>query len=117
MIEKRDIVKSIIFTVITCGIYGIFWMISINDDTKTVSKDETLPSGGMVILLTLVTCGIYSWYWLYKVGKLLYKAQLDRNDPAAKDNTVLYIVLAVFGLAIVDYILIQDSLNDMSAKQ
>ena len=114
MIQKRDIVKWIIFTIITCGIYGIFWFININDDTKKVSNDTSLPSGGMVILHTIITCGIYGFYWIYQIGKLLYKAETERNMPGAKDNTILYLILQIVGLGIVNYVLIQSELNEMA---
>ena len=114
MIQKRDIVKAIIFTIITCGIYGIYWVMKLNDETKIVARDDSLPSGGMVVLLTFVTCGIYGIYWVYRIGQLIYKAQLERNIPTAKDNSVLYLILSFVGLSIVNYVLIQTSLNEMA---
>ena len=114
MFQKRDAVKAVIFTIITCGIYGIFWVMKLNDEAKLAAKDESLPSGGMVILLTIVTCGIYGYYWSYKMGQILYKAQLDRNIPTAKDNSVLYLILNIIGLSIVNYVLMQNSLNEMA---
>ena len=114
-IQKREIVTAIILSIVTCGIYGIYWMICINNDVKTVSGDDSLPTGGMLILLTIVTCGIYGIYWIYKVGKDMATAQTKCGLPA-KDNSVLYLVLELFGLGIVNYILIQNDLNDIAAK-
>lgn len=35
MVQKRDIALAIIFTLITCGIYGIYWFFKLNDDVNT----------------------------------------------------------------------------------
>ncbi len=111
MIQKRGIGLSILLTIVTCGIYGIFWFISLTDDIKRVSGDESLPSGGMAFLLTIVTCGIYGFYWAYKMGKALQEIQTRANIAAVSDNSVLYLILQIFGLGIVNYALMQNSLN------
>ena len=116
MIQKRDVVIAIILSIVTCGIYGIIWMIGLNDDVKTVSNDTTLPSGGIVFLLTLVTCGIYGFYWFYRLGQLM-KTAYENNGMEVKDNSILYLLLAVFGLSIVNYIIIQSDLNQIAEKK
>ena len=75
--KERSIVLCIIFTIITCGIYGIYWMIVLNDDMLDALEEEG-TSGGMVFLFSLITCGIYGLYWIYQMGK-----RVDRlNDRA-----------------------------------
>ena len=54
-INKRNLAVSIILTIVTCGIYGIYWFIVMTDDTKNVSGDINGASGGVAFLLTLVT--------------------------------------------------------------
>ena len=54
MVQKRDIVVAIILSLVTCGIYGIYWFIVMTDDVKTASGDTQLASGGVAFLLTLV---------------------------------------------------------------
>ncbi len=114
MIKKRDIVTNIILTIVTCGIYGIIWFISITDDARIVSGDDRL-SGGKCFLFTLITCGIYGYYWAYLMGKALVQAKSKCNLPA-DDNSILYIILQLFGLGIVNYCLIQNDLNNISDK-
>ena len=82
------------------------------DDAAYVNDDHEF-SGGKAFLFTLITCGIYSFYWHYKMGKELYEAKIKKGMPAS-DNAVLYIVLAVLGLGIVNYCLIQSDLNDLA---
>ena len=115
MIQKRDLAMYIILTLVTCGIYGIYWFVVLTDDVKTVSKDEQMPSGGLAFLLTLVTCGIYGIYWAYKMGELMKTAQ-EKNGVEVKDNAVIYLILQLFGLGIVNYALIQADLNVIAEK-
>ena len=110
--KERNIAISIILTIITCGIYGIYWFIVLTDDVKQLSQDDDAASGGIAFILTLITCGIYGIYWAYKMGKLIEKAQNNKGLPA-KDNSVLYLVLEIIGFGIINYALIQNELNAM----
>lgn len=112
MIEKRDIAISILLTIITCGIYGIYWFIKLTDDVATLSGDSEL-SGGKAFLFTLLTCGIYGIYWAYKIGKDIFEAQ-NKYKVAATDNSVLYLILDIFGLGIITYCLAQNEVNKLA---
>ena len=101
-INKRNLAVSIILTIVTCGIYGIYWFIVMTDDTKNVSGDINGASGGVAFLLTLVTCNIYGYYWAYKQGERIDNAKNARGIPSSNSN-VLYLILAIFGLYIVVY--------------
>lgn len=105
VVKERNIVLCIVFTIITCGIYGIYWMINMVDDLNAISGHPEDTSGGMVFLLSLITCGIYSWFWLYKAGK-----KLDEIDGTG-DNSILLLILAICQLGIIDYCIIQDKIN------
>lgn len=113
MIKERNIAVSILLSIVTCGIYSIIWFISLTDEVSAASEDSSLPSGAMAFLLTLVTCGIYGYYWAYKMGKATLAAN-EKRGITASDNSILYIILAVFGLQIVNYALIQNELNAMA---
>ena len=110
--RERNIVTCILLSIVTCGIYGIVWFIQLTDDAARANNNPNF-SGGTSFLLTLVTCGIYSIYWSYKMGKEIYNAKVSRNMPAS-DQSVLYLVLSLFGLGIVNYCLIQNDLNDLA---
>ena len=110
MIQKRSIATCIILSIVTCGIYGIIWMISLNDDTNRLSNEPQPTSGGMVVLLTIVTCGIYGIYWCYKQGEKLDRAAMMRGLPT-ENKGVIYLVLSFFGLSIVSFAMMQDSIN------
>ena len=111
---KRNIGLCIVLSIITCGIYGIYWFVVLANDTNVASghaQDGT--SGGVAFLLTLVTCGIYGFYWAYKQGEKLNEAKAMINMPADSNAGIIYIVLQIFGLGIVAYALMQNELNKM----
>lgn len=110
MAKKLGVAQAILFTIITCGIYGIYWFITLNDSVNALAEDQTAPSGGMAFLYALITCGIYSFYWMYKMGEKLDGVYAKNGNPT-QSRGILYLVLSIFGLAIVSYALMQDSVN------
>lgn len=105
-IVQRNIGMAILLSIVTCGIYGIYWMIKLNDEINYLSGNHTATTGGMVILLTLVTCGIYGFYWIFKMGE-----RVDQLKGAPGSSPILFLVLQLFGLGIVNYCIMQDAIN------
>ena len=105
-LKSRSIVKAIIFSLLTCGIYSIIWFVSLTNDMNKASGKTNDTSGGMAFLLTLITCGIYSYFWAYKIGE---KRDIISNESSY--SGIIYLVLTFCGLGIVVYALAQDALN------
>ena len=105
-IKKRNIALAIIFSIITLGIYSIYWMIKMNNEVNQLADEPSATSGGMVFLFTLITFGIYKLYWLYRMGQ-----RCDRIKGTTSSE-ILYLILGIFGLDIIDYALIQDTINN-----
>ena len=114
--RERNIAVAIVLSIITCGIYAIYWFIVLTDDARLTSGDQQAPSGGIAFLLTLVTCGIYGLYWAYRMGKTITTAE-SKNGIAPEDNSVLYLILQLVGLGIINYALMQNSLNAIARKK
>lgn len=114
MIQKRDIVVSILLSIVTCGIYGIYWFITLTDDASKVNDDPDF-NGVKAFLFTLITCGIYGIYWAYKMGKEIYEANQKRGNNVS-DNSTLYVILSIFGFSIVVYCLAQNDLNTLAGN-
>ena len=113
MIERRNIAVCIVLTLVTCGTYGIYWIVCLTNDVNTVSGDVNGTSGGMVVLLTIVTCGIYGIYWAYKQGEKLDFTKNNRGIPSSNSG-VLYLILQIFGFGIIAYALMQNELNKLA---
>ena len=109
MIQERNIGLAILFSVLTCGLYSIYWFIKLTDEANALSGEQG-TSGGVAFLLGIVTCGIYTIFWNYKMGKTMYAAQ-QRAGGYATDNSILYLILSVFGLQIISYCIIQSDIN------
>ena len=111
--QKRNIGLCIVLSIITCGIYGIYWLISMVNELNALSGDENGTSGGVVFLLSIVTCSIYLLFWFYKAGEKINKAKAAKGLPTDSNSGILYLILAVFGLQIVSYALIQNEINSL----
>lgn len=102
--KKRNIGLAVLFSIITLGIYGIYWYVCLTNDSNTINPEEKTAGGGLAILLTIVTFGIYSYYWNYKLGKKL------------TGSGTLYVILTLFGLGFINYILAQSEINKYIEK-
>lgn len=107
MKQPRSVGLCIVLSIVTCGIYGIYWFYHVHEDVQTVCGRPMSVSGGMVILLTIITCNIYGIYWSYKMGQFLDAAKGNPNG----NSGVLYLVLSIFGFNIVAWALMQSELN------
>lgn len=107
--KNRNIALCILFSIITFGIYGIYWFICLTNEMNMATPDDTYQtSGGMAFLFSLLTCGIYSFYWNYRMGQ---KIDSVKNGS----NAVLFLILSIFGLGIVNYCIAQSFINDQVA--
>ena len=105
-IKNRGIAAAIILSIVTLGIYCIYWFIKLTDETNYLGKPEhRTTSGGKAFLLSLVTCGIYTIYWSYRLG------QKTGDMNGGNDQGVVFLLLSLFGFGIVAYALAQAELN------
>ncbi len=102
----------IVLTIITCGIFGWYWLFRMAEDLKILSGDEKATSGGMVVLFYIITFGIYGWYWLFKQGEWVDQVKYSQGYPSSNTG-ILYLVLAILGLAIISWALLQYEINRM----
>lgn len=108
--KVRSIPIAIILSIVTCGIYAIYWFICMTDDIRQITNTPEDTSGGLSFLLSLVTCGIYQLYWYYKMGDKLDLYRTSRGYPHNSTGLVC-LALAIFGLGIVSYCIIQHEIN------
>ena len=110
MIKNRNIALCIIFSIITCGIYGIYWFIVMTDEMNELAPDDYATSGGLAFVFSLITCGIYSIYWNYKMGIKMNDIEMQEGK-GNNSNHILFLLLSLFGLSIINYCLMQSKLN------
>ena len=112
--HQRSVGMCVFLTIITCGIYGLYWMVCLTDNSIEVTGKGT-TTGGMALLYSIITCGIYSIYWAYKMGEKLDEARAERGIPTGS-QAILYMILSIFGLEIVAWALMQSELNRYSCS-
>lgn len=112
-IQQRSIPLCIVLSIVTFGIYMLYWVYKVNEDTKIVANDPNATSGGMVILLTIITFGIYGIYWGYKQGERIDRVKQQRGQIPG-NLAVLYLVLMLV-LSVAAIALMQNELNQMAA--
>ncbi len=112
-IQKRNIALYVVLTIVTCGLFGLYWLCVVNNDTNLVSGHPEAFGGVAVILLTIITCGIYGFFWAYRMGQSIDEAKAKRGMPAGNTG-MIYIILTLFGLGWVVSILLQSELNKLA---
>lgn len=97
----RSLIAYIVLSIVTCGIYGYWFVYSIARDLNMMCEGDGEKTGGLVayILLSFFTCGIYNIWWLYKIGN-----RLQRNAPRyglmMQENGTTILMWYIFGIVL-----------------
>lgn len=103
--KKRSILVMILLTIVTAGIYMIYWTCSFQNQLKAKTGDGFGWVGHLVMIL--VTVGIYYIFWQYLAGKRLAKL-------GANDHSILYLVLPfIGGLGVINPFIMQSQANGL----
>ena len=91
--KKKDIVTCILLSIITLGIYTIFWTVDLMFQTDKCFK-ERKTSVLLKIVYTIITGGLYAIYWVYRIGK-----EMAAKSKYIVDKASIYAVLIFFAIA------------------
>ena len=74
-IDNYSVGKTVILSIVTLGIYAIYWGYKLTKDINELCKDKMkpLPNYFLAIFLSIITLGLYGAYWSYQVAKRLYE--------------------------------------------
>jgi heme/copper-type cytochrome/quinol oxidase subunit 4 len=103
-------VTVIILSIVTCGIYYIYWAYQTNEEIKRLSGNVEEVSTAMVILGCL--CGPLGWFNWYKWDKAL-QSTTAASGQTYETNFILWVVLTIaagVGLFMMEY-QVQDYIN------
>ena len=111
----RSPVTVILLSIITCGIYGLYWQWVTNQQINDLLGKQDV-GGGMLILGWF--CFPVLWYTWYKWDKSLLDVA-ERAKVRYSSNFILWIVLTIaVGLGfLVSMFQIQDTLNSIYDSQ
>ena len=107
--KKRDPVTIIILSVITCGIYALYWQWVTNKQINDLLGREAVGDGTLILGWF---CPPLQWYNWYKWDQSLQEIAADSGHTYSS-NFILWVVLSVLaGLGyIVSMFQIQETLN------
>lgn len=108
-INKRRIGACIILSLITFGIYSIYWEYLLVKNTRAIQKDDSSCTGEMFCLIFVP---FYSLYWWFTRGKLV-RDEFSKHGFSASSNETAFLVLALFGLGIVAMAIMQNDFNSL----
>lgn len=106
-IKSRNIVTAIILTIVTCGIYGIYWAICMAREAVSVKDPSDSGMLEIVLFLFLPFLGFF-------LAEQKLSAGCAEKGIEHKDNSVLYLILGLIGLGIINYCMMQSDLNKIA---
>ncbi len=99
---KRNILLVYLFSIITLGVYYLYWMVS--------SKNEMNEAGAKIPPSWLMIVPIANFYWIYKYAEGF--SQKIKKD----NNSTLWFILFLF-VGIVTPAIVQSELNNLDKQQ
>ena len=113
VVREKSIGLCVVLSLVTCGIYSIYWLYTIAHDLNDLCESQNQEKGaepGLVVVLSIVTCGIYLLYYLWKAGKMV--SSLTRsNGHHPSDDSIVLMVLSILQLSLVSYCILQSHIN------
>lgn len=108
--DDRNFGTYLLFSIITCGIYSIFFFYYLIEDLNTVCEpmedpndSQNSPNYILVLIFGILTCGIYTLFWLYKQGNRIqntgrkYGLEINENGTTLLLWPLLGILLCGVG--------------------
>ncbi|HEY5586588.1 MAG TPA: DUF4234 domain-containing protein [Ruminiclostridium sp.] len=103
----------IVLSIITCGIYFLYWIYKSSEEMKFYLNTTNSPATELILC---ILCFPYQYYWFYKQGKNLAEASKIAG-LVGEDNSILYLILAILGLGIVNSAIMQANANNIWGNQ
>lgn len=110
-----SIVKDIILSIVTCGIYLIFWQMRQIRALNYLLGEEKYSSGKW-FLLTIVTCGVYHFYHEYVTSQSIVDIQRKFGKPESANLPALGLVLTFLGGGIITDVIQQTEINKVFGR-
>lgn len=87
----REPVTVIILTVVTCGIYGLYWFYTMMQDMNGALGEERIQS--TLFLVLSIVCAPVIWYVMYQLDKGTMEA-CAKEGVEYKENFILWLLLS-----------------------
>ena len=114
-IKKRNVATCIFLSIITFGIYGIYWLYTL---VKTTCMLQNKSNKIIKEFLCINLVPFYGLYWWYTRGVFL-KQELSKFGYSTVGNGIAYLllgILGIFGMNPVAMAILQHDYNSISDK-
>ena len=68
-LESRKVNRCILYSILTLGLYFLFWHFEILNETNAFIKSKKLPKPSICVVLTVITFGLFLIYWSFRVSQ------------------------------------------------
>ncbi|MBE6538670.1 MAG: DUF4234 domain-containing protein [Ruminococcaceae bacterium] len=108
-ISKKRISVSMLLSIVTFGIYTLYWQYLLVYNTQSIKYDEKNCIDKMACF---VFVPFYSLYWWYTRGELIKKEFIAHNYSYWSSG-ILYVILSILGLNIIAMAFMQSDFNSL----
>ena len=107
--KKRSFVKWLVLSVVTLGIYNLYWIHKLAKDVNKICEGDGKKTSGLLqyILLGIVTLGIYDFAWVFMTADRLADIAPKYNAKVKGNSTVILLSLIFFS-PITIYLIIEN---------
>lgn len=94
--KRRDGLLSAIFSILTCGLYSIYYWYQYGEDVNVICSEDGKVTQNYIVawLLGIITCGIYSLYWIYNLASRLDTAS-KKYDVNVESPALFTLIMSV----------------------
>ena len=111
-INRRKITTCILLSLLTLGIYYLYWKYLMVKNTRFVTKSDSRLRAETLCFLFVP---IYPVYWWYTRGNRMREAFQQKGISASGSGTA-YLLLSIFLLELVSLAIMQNDFNNYSLK-
>lgn len=94
-IEERSSAMVIVLFLVTCGIYGLYWLYKTSEELKNTTNDPDI-NPVMDLIITII-CGFYGIYVMHRNATKTHAAIASRN-PGHKDQSQMILIMHLLGI-------------------
>ncbi len=111
---ERNPVTVILLSIVTCGIYSIYWLYKVTSEINAALGEEKINF--VLYFLLGILCFPLIFVGMYKIDEGLVQLQ-TRIGLQGKSNFVLWIILSFVGVgSLIMMYQVQEALNEIWAK-
>ncbi len=88
-LKNRNVVQQILLTLVTCGIYGIYWVYNMVKEAVAVYKLNDDPRLDIILSILVPPVGFYRIEKKFSIG-------CSKNGIEHTDRSIAYFILCLF---------------------